>query len=117
MDFAELSTERLHEVAVHLAAAEALRRTRYRVEVLTEPRSRLLLVGGRRVRVFARRTAEQRPMRRGTGQDTSDAHALVFVDLSGAVPRFHLTAPDVAVGRVEEGLDDWPLLERLDARG
>lgn len=76
MRFSELSPDRLHEVAVYLAAAEAARCTRHRIEVVPDERRFRLEVGDKLARVFTRRTAQERPMRRGTQQDTEGAYAL-----------------------------------------
>jgi hypothetical protein len=112
MEIADLSTDRVHQVAVYLAAAEAARRTRHHVTVKEEDRRFRLEIGGHLARVFTRRTAQERPMRRGTQQDTEGARALVFVDLSGEIPAFYVTAPNVAVGEVEQDLDRW---DRFDS--
>jgi hypothetical protein len=107
MDFPDLSTDRLHESACYFAAGEAARRTPYRIALHEEERRYVLEINGRTARVFSRRTAATRPMRRGTGQDVDGAHSLVFVDLSGPTPAFYITPPDVAVGEVEQWLGRW----------
>jgi hypothetical protein len=112
MDFGDLSTDRLHEVATYFAAGEAARRTRHRIEVVPEERRFSQRINDRPVRVFSRRTAQERPMRRGTQLDVSGAHSLVFVDLSTDAPAFYITPPDVAVGEVAQWRDRWDRLER-----
>ena len=107
MEISGLSTDRLHEFAVYLAAAEAARRTPHRIEVVEEGRRFRLEINGKLARVFARRTAQERPMRLGTKQDTGGAHALVFVDLSSDVPAFYVTPPDVERGEVEQHSKGW----------
>ncbi len=107
MDFADLSTDRLNEAACYFAVGEALRRTRHKVALCPEERRFRLEVNGLVARVFARRTASARPMRRGTGQDVQGAHSLVFVDLSAPEPAYYITPPDVAVGEVEQWRDRW----------
>jgi hypothetical protein len=107
VDFEDLSTDRLNEAACYLAAGEALRRTRHRVELHPEGRRFRLEVNGLVARVFARRTASARPMRRGTDQDVRDAHSLVFVDLSDSVPAYYITEPGVSAGEVEQWRDRW----------
>ena len=107
MEISGLSTDRLHEFAVYLAAAEAARRTPHRIEVVEEGRRFRLEINGKLARVFARRTAQERPMRLGTKQDTEGAHALVFVDLSSDVPAFYVTPPDVERGEVEQHSKGW----------
>ncbi|MFD5831515.1 hypothetical protein [Lentzea sp. NPDC060358] len=111
MEFSELSTDRVHEVAVYLAAAEVARRTTYPIEVVPEDRRFLLKINRKPARVFARRTAQERPMRLATTQDTTGAHALVFVDLSTDTPAFYVTPPEVARGEVEQHLDGWDRFE------
>jgi hypothetical protein len=111
MEISELSPDRVHEEAVYLAAAEAARCTRHPIEVVPEGRRFRLEVGGMLARVFTRRTAQERPMRRGTQQDTEGAHALVFVDLSRDVPAFYVTPPDVASGEVEQYPGGWERFE------
>lgn len=111
MEISELSTDRLHEFAVYLAAAEAARRTPYRIAVDPEERRFRLEINGKLARVFARRTAQERPMRLGTHQDTDGAHALVFVDLSTDVPAFYVTPPAVERGEVEQHRDGWTRFE------
>jgi hypothetical protein len=44
-------------------------------------------------------------------QDTTGAHALVFVDLSAKIPAFYVTPPDVAGGEVEQYPDRWDRFE------
>jgi hypothetical protein len=107
MEFAELGPDRVHEVAVYLAASEVARCTLYRIEVVPEERRFRLEVNGKLARVFARRTAQERSMRLGTQQDTEGAHALVFVDLSTDTPTFYVTPPDVVRGEVEQHRDRW----------
>ncbi|MEV6716437.1 hypothetical protein AB0M48_30870 [Lentzea sp. NPDC051208] len=107
MEISELSTDRLHEFAVYLAAAEAARETPYRIKVDEEDRRFRLEINGKLARVFARRTAQERPMRRGTRQDTDGAHALVFVDLSSGTPAFYVTPPEVERGEVERHRSCW----------
>ncbi|MEV7037526.1 hypothetical protein [Amycolatopsis sp. NPDC051061] len=112
MVFRDLSTDRLHEAATYFAAGEAARRTRHRIAVVPEERPFRLEINGHAVRVFSRRTAQERPMRRGTQQDVAGAHSLVFVDLFADTPAFYITPPDVAAGEVEQWRDRW---DRLDA--
>ncbi|XVS61867.1 hypothetical protein ACQPYE_26725 [Actinosynnema sp. CA-299493] len=107
MDFEDLNTDRLNEAACYFAAGEAARRTRHPIALHEDGRRWLLIINGHRARVFARRTAAARPMRRGTGQDATDAHSLVFVDLSEPTPRFYITPPDVSAGQVEQWPDRW----------
>ncbi len=107
MEFSELSTDRVHEVAVYLAAAEVARRTCHKVEVVPEERRFWLKVNDKPARVFARRTAQERPMRLSTKQDVALAHSLVFVDLSTDTPAFYVTPPNVALGEVEQHRDGW----------
>lgn len=98
MEISELSTDGLPEFAVYLAAAEAARATPHRIKIEEEGRRCRLVINGK----LARRTAQERPMRRGTQQDADGAHAVVFVDLSSGTPAFHLTPPDVERGEVEQ---------------
>ncbi|WP_189157477.1 hypothetical protein [Lentzea pudingi] len=107
MEISELSTDRLHEFAVYLAAAEAARETSYRIKIEEEGRRFRLEINGKLARVFARRTAQERPMRRGTQQDADGAHALVFVDLSFGAPAFYVTPADVERGDVEQYPGGW----------
>jgi hypothetical protein len=111
MEIADLKPDRVHQVAVYLAAAEAALRTRHHITVVEEERRFRLEIGGNLARVFTRRTAQERPMRRGTQQDTDGAQALVFVDLSSDIPAFYVTPPDVAAGEVEHYSNRWDLFD------
>ncbi|GHH42112.1 hypothetical protein [Lentzea cavernae] len=111
MEIADLSPDRIHQMAVYLADAEAARRTRHHVTVKEEDRWFRLEIGGHLARVFTRHTAQERPMRRGTQQDTEGARARVFVDLSSDLPAFYVTPPDVKVGEVEQYPDHWDLFD------
>jgi hypothetical protein len=66
-----------------------------------------LTINGKKARVLARRTAQQRPMRRAGNQDVAGADLLVFVDFSSSTPRFFITSPDVSSGQVEHHEDQW----------
>jgi hypothetical protein len=112
MKYSGLVSDKVHEVAVYLAAAEAALCTRYPIAVVPEGRRFRLEVNGKLGRVFGRRTSDDHPLRRATRQDTVGAHALVFVDLSTDIPAFYVTPPDVASGEVEQYRDRW---DRFDA--
>jgi len=111
-DYKSLASDPKHYVGVYLAAAEAIRHTRRVVTVTTDDHRWRLDIAGKTVRVFARATAQERPMRRATQQDDSDAVAVVYVDLSTDVPLFYVTPPGTQRGEVENWRDRWDVLTK-----
>lgn len=107
--FARMSTDQLYQAANYFAAAEAIRRTGFEVKLREEERRFRLEVNGRIARVFSRRAADKRPMRMGTQQDASDAHAVVFVDMSSESPKFFVVPANLARSEIEEWEGRWDL--------
>ena len=104
MDLGHLNNNQVHQVArFHAAAAVASQG--YKVEVVGS-RTRLS-VDGRTVQVLSRRQAGPPWQAKVSAPTVENAHAVIFVDLTGETPDFYLAPADWVDRDVRQHHDAW----------
>lgn len=88
MSLAKLNNDQVHAVAAFTSAAEAVIQTRRPVEVKPEERRYRLVVDGKLVQVFSRRSGDWQ-LTDATQPLVPDTDAVVFVDFSVELTQFY----------------------------
>ena len=87
MQLKELDNRQVHTVAIHLASAEVIMRTRLRVDMCPGPRARIT-VGGKPIEITSRRSGDwQTNIAQPLLDDTV---AAILVDFASEVPAFYI---------------------------